>query len=213
MPLNPVPNYPASLDSLPDPTSATYVDDDGFELDLLLSKHNAIMEALEAKLGTGASVPDANEVLVGNGAGASTWLAGLTADYIAANAVSQVGSANGSSFGPTTTSASYVDLTDMSVTLTGVTVGSKLVAIFSGTFQHNTVTAGVKTAFSLDGAAEVGGSTFVAAATNQQSPLVLVRVFTATATSHTIKTRWFASTPTATAVGTDRTLIVVELKR
>lgn len=60
MPLNPVPNYPASLDSLPDPTSATYEDDDGFEIDLLLQKQNAILEALESAVGT---TPGASDLL------------------------------------------------------------------------------------------------------------------------------------------------------
>jgi hypothetical protein len=55
MPLNPVPNYPASLDSLPDPTSASFMDDDGFEVDLLLAKHNAILEALESRVGVDAA--------------------------------------------------------------------------------------------------------------------------------------------------------------
>lgn len=58
MTLNPVPNWPVSLDSLPDPTQASYEDDVGYELDLLLQKHNAILEAIEAKLGIGATTPD-----------------------------------------------------------------------------------------------------------------------------------------------------------
>lgn len=83
MPLNPVPNYPASLDSLPDPTNAIYEDDDGFEIDLLLQKHNAILEALEAKLGIGNDPAAANEVLVGSGAGATHFRQILAADITA----------------------------------------------------------------------------------------------------------------------------------
>lgn len=87
MPLNPVPNYPASLDSLPDPTNAIYEDDDGFEIDLLLQKHNAILEALEFKLGTGADLVAANELLVGSGAGATHFRKLLNADVDAAAAI------------------------------------------------------------------------------------------------------------------------------
>lgn len=73
MPLNPVPNYPVSLDSFPDPTDATYEDDDGFEIDYLLQKHNAAIEILEAKVGVTSSVPAADTALEGTGTGASAW--------------------------------------------------------------------------------------------------------------------------------------------
>jgi hypothetical protein len=83
MPLNPVPNYPTSLDSLPDPTNAIYEDDDGFEIDLILQKHNAILEALEGKAGTGASTATANTVLRGTGAGATAFGQLVAADVTA----------------------------------------------------------------------------------------------------------------------------------
>jgi hypothetical protein len=73
MPLDPEPNYPASLDSLPDPTSATYEDDDGFELDLLLQKHNAILEALEGKVGVGSTTPARSTALYGGAGGVGIW--------------------------------------------------------------------------------------------------------------------------------------------
>lgn len=85
MPLNPVPNYPTSLDSLPDPTESTYTDDDGFELDLLLKKINAIVELLETKLGTGSSTATANNILLANGSG-STAFGKLTNAYVDAAA-------------------------------------------------------------------------------------------------------------------------------
>jgi hypothetical protein len=69
VPLSPIPNYPTSLDSLPDPTTAQFEDDDGFEIDLLLQKLNAIAEALEAKLGIGSSTAAAAQALFGNAAG------------------------------------------------------------------------------------------------------------------------------------------------
>lgn len=80
-------NFPTSLDSLSNPTSSTFTDDTGFFLDVVISTLNDIAEALETKMGTGASTPVANSTFVGNGTGTSTWLAGLTAPYIAAGAV------------------------------------------------------------------------------------------------------------------------------
>lgn len=73
MPLNPSPSWPVSLDSLPDPTDTTYTDDDGYELDLLLKKHNAILEALETKLGPGSTTPARGKMLVSPGGGNSQW--------------------------------------------------------------------------------------------------------------------------------------------
>lgn len=75
MPLDPTPQWPGTgLDSLPDPTSATYVDDDGFELDLLLQKHNAILEAIEARLGsTLTGTPGRGKAILGKGTDAGIW--------------------------------------------------------------------------------------------------------------------------------------------
>lgn len=45
--------------------------------------------AAETKVGTGASTPVANSVMIGNGTGTSAWLAGLTAPYFAAGATAK----------------------------------------------------------------------------------------------------------------------------
>jgi hypothetical protein len=76
-------NFPASLDSLANPTSTTETDDPGFELDVVVSTIHDILEAVEAKLGTGADVAAANEVLVGSGAGATHFRQILAADITA----------------------------------------------------------------------------------------------------------------------------------
>lgn len=75
MPLDPVPQWPGTgLDALPDPTTAQYEDDDGFEIDLLLQKHNAILEAVEAKLGsTVTGTPTRGKALIGKGTDAGVW--------------------------------------------------------------------------------------------------------------------------------------------
>lgn len=49
--------YPSGLDALANPTATTECDDAGFELDLVVSRIQDILEALEAKVGVGASLP------------------------------------------------------------------------------------------------------------------------------------------------------------
>lgn len=202
--------YPAALDALSNPTGTTTQDQVGF---LHADQHanaNDAIEAIEAKIGTGASTPSVSKVLASNGTGSSLWRQVATPD-IAANAATQRGSAVGSTSNPTTTSGTYVDMTDMSVTLT--TTGGDLVVWFSGTIQNSTSGQGVKVALSLDGAAEVGAGTFVTAAASQQAVIALVHRFAApSAASHTVKVRWFVSGGTGTAVGIDRELIVQEQK-
>lgn len=48
-------NYPTSLDALANPTSATFMDDTGFQGDVVISTLNDIAEQLEVKLGVGAA--------------------------------------------------------------------------------------------------------------------------------------------------------------
>lgn len=67
-------NFPSSLDSLANPTSTTYTDDSGFQLDVVISNLNDIAEALEAKMGIGATTPDAQYKMLGaTAAGTSAW--------------------------------------------------------------------------------------------------------------------------------------------
>ena len=67
-------NFPTSLDTLTNPTSTTMTNDPGFELDVVISTLNDIAEALEAKVGTGASTPTtAGDVAYVTGSGASAW--------------------------------------------------------------------------------------------------------------------------------------------
>lgn len=67
-------NYPGSLDSLSNPGPTTKRNDPGFELDVAVSNLNDIDEALEAKLGIGATTPDAiHKSLKATAAGTSAW--------------------------------------------------------------------------------------------------------------------------------------------
>lgn len=85
-------NFPSSLDILSNPTATTNRDDVGFELDLVIGRLQDIAEALEAKLGVGASTPaSGGGVLRQTASGVSTWgkavIADLGATGAAANTV------------------------------------------------------------------------------------------------------------------------------
>lgn len=67
-------NFPASLDSLANPTDTTKRNASGFEHHLQHSNANDILEAVETKLGTGASTPTtAGDVLYVASAGATAY--------------------------------------------------------------------------------------------------------------------------------------------
>lgn len=131
MPLNPVPNYYASLDSLPDPTAATYEDADGFEIDLLFQKLNAIVEKLEAKLGISESsaqdTPLADTILTSLTTGKTKWAKVLSAmlglTMVEADLASDVALNNTSNFfdGPSgsLTSGTWIIWGGVTVTDTG----------------------------------------------------------------------------------------------
>jgi hypothetical protein len=79
-----VPNFPTSLDSLPNPTPTTLRNDPGFSLAGQVSTLNDIAEALELKLGTGSGAPTgAGGMLRQTAAGASGWGQLLPADIAA----------------------------------------------------------------------------------------------------------------------------------
>lgn len=111
-------NFPSSLDSLANPTSSTFTDDTGYFLDVVISTLNDIAEALEAKLGTGASTPIANSVLRGTGTGTSAWTATptvtnlTTTGYVLAGTIAYAGDGSAAtpshSFGSDGTNGMYL---------------------------------------------------------------------------------------------------------
>jgi hypothetical protein len=68
-----MPNYPSSLDTLANPGPTTNQDDSGYELDIVIGRIHDILEALELKLGTGASVAVTQSLLNGIGSGSASW--------------------------------------------------------------------------------------------------------------------------------------------
>src|SRR5438874_2391287 len=92
-------NYPVSADVLANPTALTNRDDAGFELHGVISRMQDILEALEAKIGIGASTPGATAaVLRRTAAGASAWgpiaAADVPANALNASSVFAGGTAN-----------------------------------------------------------------------------------------------------------------------
>lgn len=72
-------NFPTSLDSFTDPTSAEYLGTAaGIGVAAILTLHDDAIEAVEAKIGTGASTSTNNTVLAGNGTGTSAWASSVT---------------------------------------------------------------------------------------------------------------------------------------
>ena len=65
--------FPSGLDALANPTATSECDDAGFELDLVVSRIHDILEALEAKVGIGASLPSAAGVLRQTAPGVTGW--------------------------------------------------------------------------------------------------------------------------------------------
>lgn len=72
--------FPASLDALANPTATTNRDDAGFELDAVIARIQDILEALEAKVGVGASLPSAAGVLHETAPGVTAWGQVINAD-------------------------------------------------------------------------------------------------------------------------------------
>lgn len=123
--------------------------------------------------------------------------------------IGQSAIAVGSSSGPVTGSTSYVDLTDMSVTLT--TTGGVLLVWFSGTFTLDTTNL-TTVGLSLDAATEVAEVSFSEATANFRQTLATVWRFSGvSAASHTIKVRWKVAAGSGTAVTTQRYLLVQEV--
>jgi hypothetical protein len=126
--------------------------------------------------------------------------------------VNQVGVAVGSVSGPTTTSTSFVDLTDMSVTLT--TTGGDLFAIMLMTAHNGTLGQITYSALKLDSGSDVNINDQHTPSADYDNMLGSIAFFTGvSAGSHTVKGRWRVLGGTATVPGTQRVLLVMEVQR
>ena len=138
--------------------------------------------------------------------------AGATAAHLADDVhVGVFSSAGASTPSPTTNSTTYVDMPDMSATVT--TKGGELIVFFTGSFYNDTLGANNYMAVSLDGAAEIGEQNVdqaVAGVTFSQA--VIARFIGVAAGEHTVKVRWKVSGGIVTNYGLRRNLIVMEVK-
>lgn len=201
-------NFPTSLDSFANPTAGSYEDDVGLEHHTQHSNANDAIEALEAKLGIGASTPIASRVMRGTGTGTSSWGQVATGD-ITDGAISQSGLAAGSTASPTTTSTTFVDMTDMTVTLS--ITNSVVYAWFTGTFLHS---AGLGIiGLNVDGGSEVVSNNISLAGSTLTSISLMWRFTGLSAGSHTFKARWKTNTGTLTNNAAERWLMVQEIKK
>lgn len=116
-------NYPTSLDnsvSLPNPTG-TNTQNNPDHAGLHTSENQAII-ALEGKVGTGATTPAANTLLVGTGAGTSAWQ-GLTSAQLAAILTDETGSGSAVFANTPVLITPKVDTINENTVGNGVTVG------------------------------------------------------------------------------------------
>ena len=67
-------NFPVTMDVLSNPTSSTKTNDSGFELDVVISTIQDILEALEQKLGIGSTSATGATALEGTGSVTSAWV-------------------------------------------------------------------------------------------------------------------------------------------
>ena len=133
---------------------------------------------------------------------------------LAVDSVTQRRFAAGLTYNPSTTSTTYVDLLELSISLT--TTGGDLLVWTSVSLYNSLASQFMYIAVSLDGAAEVAETVVVTTAAGGGNIAVasLCWAFpTPSAATHTIKTRWHTGGGTMTSNGISRFLMVMETKR
>jgi len=215
--------FPAALDAYADPSGVgvqglTTPTHSGHH-----TNHNDAIEAIEGKLGTGVGAPPAAAaVLRRTGTGASGWGQVQTGDLtdlhvttakLALNAVTQIWAATVSATFPSTTQpigSGTVLMTDMSVSIT--TLGGPVLYLFE--CMANNTAAGNENVFDLfRGGTLLTRRQFHAPVANYNAYLALLYTETPAAGSYTIEARWAVTAGTATSIGTQRSLTIVELRR
>lgn len=141
----------------------------------------------------------------------------ISAVKMAANAVTQVRQATGSTANPTTTSTSLVDIPELILTFTPGgpdAVSTSLLIWMDLTCFGSAVSALATFAINVDGA-DVTSRHFSPPIAGISGLVTITLVFTvsATAASHTVKGRWSTGSGTLTNNQTQRELTVLELRR
>jgi hypothetical protein len=206
-------SFPTSLDTLSNPGASTKTNDPGFELDEVISTLNDIAEALEAKVGIGASTPTASTVLRGTGTGISAYGQVATGD-IAANAVTQSGAAAlGSS---STASATYVNMDNTNAKVTLTTTGGNVLMWVCGSMVQSAGTDGVDAyiALQMDSGTDNEVSSLYNTAAQSRKPWSGVFLFTGvSAASHDFRVRWKSGDAARTVQAIAVQTVVMEIKR
>jgi hypothetical protein len=130
------PNYPVSADVLANPTALTNRDDAGFELHGVISRIQDILEALEAKVGIGASTPPATAaVLRRTATGASAWAQAQPGDLAAGGTANRLlATIDGATMAMTQLADGMVPVTALSVSkLVGGGTASRVLRTPDGT--------------------------------------------------------------------------------
>lgn len=204
--------YPGALDVMPNPLPNTLENAPGFELDVVISNLGDAIQAIEAKLGIGASAAAVNQVLRATGAGASAFGAIQTAD-VAAGAISQ--RLLSAVFVGTRTAAGFADVDSTNGKLTYTATGGDLFVLFAGYVTNATPGIAQQVALRLDAGAEVSHqSTYCyPGAGNFPMPFCVVALFLAVAAgSHSVYARHSNISPGGTMT-TQGQLFGFELKR
>lgn len=201
-------NYPGSADVLANPTGSQL---QGLTTPTHAGHHanaNDILEALEAKLGIGASVAAANQVLRGTGAGATAFGQVQTAD-ITAGHISQVQSGTTGALTTQASTGGYFTIPGLSVPIT--TTGGQLLIFFNAECVHTTALAAIVSRIMLDTTPLTPSGEINPSTANTRLPFSIVVPYTPAAGSYTLTVQWL--TGNASMSMYTRTLIVLELKR
>lgn len=174
-----------------------------------------LTQVVNAMVASGAAI-DVNKLAhVGSGNvlrsdGTSNVAGKVRTDEITPGAISQavVDQAGGAT---STTSGSFVG-TGQSITLSGITVGSKIIVFFIGGMQNSVVGHSMYWAIGVDTTTAAAAQTLAhAKVANQADAGIAGHVFTSTAVSHTLYALWTTSGGSLARAGL-HTMIAVELK-
>jgi hypothetical protein len=118
----------------------------------------------------------------------------------------------GTTSGPTTTSTTFVDLAEMTITMTPAAASNRIRIVFNGAFLSSANNGEVGIQIVVDGVAETNTvrNQQCGGANPRTLSLAVEKWTTLSAASHTIKIQWKTNTGTATAVGVERVQIVDE---
>jgi hypothetical protein len=206
--------YPGALDAYGDPTGGQVQGSTTPTHSAHHKNHNDAIEAIEAKLGIGASAAAANTVLRGTGAGASAFGQVQAADIVA-GAVSTVQGAVGTTTSPqsgATTGAGAPGIAQMLLNVT-VEVGDIVLLYFESQFSHDA--PGAVSIWDLYwNNVFVQRRQFTCPAANEMDEVTIIQVLSiATAGTFQADARFWVTGGTVTALYDQRALGATRLRR